>query len=307
MDFVGKRRWFFLLSGILIIAGIISILIPPAFRFGIEFTGGTVLTLTFEDSVEQESLSSLMSDLGHKEAVIQKLGDKSFLVRTKTLQEPIQENEPSEREQIEEAIDSEIGNVILEGAAVSPIVANETVRNAIIAILFASLAILFYISWAFRLVPNSFRMGTTAIIAAIHDVLIVVGLFSILGKVIDIEINAMFITGVLTVVGYSVHDTSVVFDRIRENTARRISRDIVTTVNMSIMETIGRSLTTSITTLIVILAIFLLGGNTLNSLLVTLVIGIITGTYSSIFVASQLLVVWEQKPIFGNRGTTIEN
>ena len=111
MDFVGKRRWFFLLSGILIIAGIISILIPPAFRFGIEFTGGTVLTLTFEDSVEQESLSSLMSDLGHKEAVIQKLGDKSFLVRTKTLQEPIQENEPSEREQIEEAIkDTKIFN-----------------------------------------------------------------------------------------------------------------------------------------------------------------------------------------------------
>lgn len=307
MDFVAKRHWFFLLSGIIIIAGIISILIPPGFRFGIEFTGGTVLNLTFEEPVDQESLGFLLSSMGHEEAVIQKLGDKAFLIRTRTLDDAVQENEPSERERIKEAINSQIGTVILEGAAVSPVVAKETVRNAIIAVLFASLAILIYITWAFRLVPNSFRMGATAIFAAIHDVLVVVGMFSILGKIVDIEINAMFITGILTVVGYSVHDTIVVFDRIRENTGRRISRDIVTTINVSIMETIGRSLTTSLTTLIVILAVFLLGGNTLNSLLLTLVIGIITGTYSSIFVASQLLVVWEQRQIFGGRGTTVEN
>jgi len=307
MDFVGRRRWFFLLSGIIIIAGIISILIPPGFHFGIEFTGGTVLNLTFEESVEQEPLETLLSSMGHKQAVIQRLGDKAYLIRTKSLENPVQENVPSERELIKEAIESQIGTVILEGAAVSPIVAKETVRNAIIAVLFASLAILIYITIAFRLVPNSFRMGATAILAAIHDVLVVVGMFSILGKIVDIEINAMFITGILTVVGYSVHDTIVVFDRIRENTGRRISRDIVTTVNISIMETIGRSLTTSLTTLIVILSIFLLGGATLHSLLLTLVIGIITGTYSSIFIASQLLVVWEQKQFFSGREKTMED
>lgn len=308
MDFVGKRRWFFLFSGIVIIAGLVSILIPPGFRFGIEFTGGSALNVTFQDSVEQESLGSLLSSVNHKEAVIQRLGDKTYLIRTRTLAPPLQENDLSERQQIEEAMSSQLSPIVISDiAAVSPIVAKETVRNAIIAVLFASFAILFYITLAFRQVPNSFRMGITAIIAAIHDVFVVVGIFSILGKIMDAEINAMFITGILTVVGYSVHDTIVVFDRIRENTSRRISRDIVTTVNISIMETIGRSLTTSLTTLIVILAVFLLGGDTLNSLLLTLLIGIITGTYSSIFVASQLLVVWERKEIFGRRGASVEN
>ena len=182
----------------------------------------------------------------------------------------------------------------MEVSEVSAVVAQETVRNAFFAILAAAAAILIYISWSFRLVPNSFRMGSTAILAAVHDVLVVVGIFSILGKVFNLEINAMFITGVLTVVGYSVHDTIVVFDRIRENTARRVSRDLATTINTSIMETLGRSMTTSITTIFVILALLLLGGGTILSLLVALLVGIITGTYSSIGIASQLLITWER-------------
>jgi preprotein translocase subunit SecF len=152
-----------------------------------------------------------------------------------------------------------------------------------------------YISFAFRLMANSMRLGVAAIVAALHDVLITLGIFSILGKVIDLEVNAMFITGILTVVGYSVHDTIVVFDRIRENTARRVSRDMSTTINISIMETIGRSLTTSLTTLTVIVALLLMGGGTIESLLYTLLIGVIVGTYSSIAIASQLLLVWEEK------------
>ena len=142
-------------------------------------------------------------------------------------------------------------------------------------------------------------MGSTAILAAIHDVLVVVGIFSILGKFINAEINAMFITGILTVVGYSVHDTIVVFDRIRENTMKRVSRDLATTINVSIMETLGRSLTTSMTTMFVILALLSLGGGTILSLLLALLVGIITGTYSSIGIASQLLITWEQGGIRG--------
>jgi preprotein translocase subunit SecF len=159
----------------------------------------------------------------------------------------------------------------------------------------AALFIMIYISFAFRLMTNSMRLGVAAIVAALHDVIITLGAFSILGKVIDLEVNAMFITGILTVVGYSVHDTIVVFDRIRENTARRVSRDMGTTINISIMETVGRSLTTSLTTLTVIVALLLMGGGTIESLLYTLLIGVIVGTYSSIAIASQLLLVWEER------------
>ena len=138
-------------------------------------------------------------------------------------------------------------------------------------------------------------MGTVAIIAAIHDVLLVLGFFSLAGRFINLEINAMFITGILTVVGYSVHDTIVVFDRIRENFIKNPSRSLEIIVNTSISETLGRSLTTSFTTVIVIAAMLLMGGQTIQSLLYTLLIGIIAGTYSSLWIASQMLVVWENK------------
>ena len=141
-------------------------------------------------------------------------------------------------------------------------------------------------------------MGTVAIIAAIHDVLIVVGFFSLAGRFINLEINAMFITGILTVVGYSVHDTIVVFDRIRENFIKNTSRNLEVIINTSIAETLGRSLTTSFTTLIVISSMLLMGGQTIQSLLYALLIGLITGTYSSLWIASQMLVVWENKEWF---------
>ena len=298
MDFVGKRRWFLLFSIGIIVIGIASMLVPPGFRIGTEFTSGSALTVTFVAPVAQDQVRDAMAELGHPQAVIQGVGERGFLIRTRTLEEADSDagaEGTSERQRVEDRL-AELQEIeTTELFAVSPIVARETVRNAAIAVGFAAVAILFYITWAFRLVPNPFRMGSAAIIAAVHDVLIVVGLFSILGKFINVEINAMFITGILTVVGYSVHDTIVVFDRIRENTARRVSRDLETTINISIMETLGRSLTTSITTVTVVVALLLLGGPTIQSLLFTLLIGILTGTYSSIFIASQILVVWEKR------------
>ncbi|MQF82902.1 protein translocase subunit SecF [SAR202 cluster bacterium AD-802-E10_MRT_200m] len=303
MDFVGHRNWFFIFSTLLIVAGLISIAMPQGFKAGIEFTGGSALTISYTEPVSQSDVRKVLSspELQHEEAIIQGLGKNSYLVRTTTLLEEAPRNNsgvvigPSEREKVETALEQLAPfSTSPDIAAVSAVVAQETVRNAIFAVVIASLAITLYISWAFRLVPNSFRMGTTAIIAAIHDVLIVVGIFSILGRLLNIEINAMFITGILTVVGYSVHDTIVVFDRIRENTAKRVSRDLSTIINVSIMETLGRSLTTSLTTIFVIVAIVILGGGSIQSLLITLMIGIITGTYSSIGIASQLLITWER-------------
>jgi preprotein translocase subunit SecF len=297
VDFVGKRRWYFIFSLIIIGAGIASMLIPPGFRVGVDFTGGSALSITFDGQVPQEDVRALMTDLGYEEAVVQRLGESSYLLRTRTLEEEASQGTQggaSEREVLERALGGLAPIVTSDLASVSAVVAQETVRNAIIAVLIAGVAILLYITWAFRAMPNSLRMGTVAILATVHDVLVVVGTFSLLGKVIDLEINVAFIIGILTVLGYSVHDTIVVFDRIRENTERRVSRELATTINISILETLSRSLITSITTLLVITALLLLGGGTIQSLLVTLFVGILTGTYSSIAIASQLLVVWER-------------
>jgi preprotein translocase subunit SecF len=296
LDFVGKRRWFFIFSLVIIGAGILSILVPPGFRVGIEFTGGSALTVTFDEKVPQEEVRSLMTDLGYEEAIVQRLGEDAYLLRTRTLDEkaPKSSEESSEREQLERALANLAPIITSDLASISAVVAKETVRNAIIAIFIAGVAILLYITWAFRAMDNSFRMGSVAIIATLHDVLVVVGMFSLLGKVWNLEINVAFIIGILTVLGYSVHDTIVVFDRIRDNSERRVSRVLATTINISILETFSRSLTTSVTTLLVVSALLLLGGGTIQSLLVTLFVGILTGTYSSIAIASQLLVVWEQ-------------
>lgn len=175
---------------------------------------------------------------------------------------------------------------------VSALVAGETVRNSVIAVLVAAIGILLFITYAFRSVPNPFRYGVCAVIALVHDMLVVLGIFAILGQFFDTEVNAMFILGILTVLGYSVHDTIVVFDRIRENVGRNFSRDMSVVVNVSLMETIGRSLNTSITLLFTLFALLLFGGSTIENFILVLIIGVIAGTYSSIGIASQVLVMW---------------
>jgi preprotein translocase subunit SecF len=153
--------------------------------------------------------------------------------------------------------------------------------------------ILLYITWAFRAVSHPFRYGVCAIITLLHDILIVVGLYSIFGKLFGTEINSMFITALLTVIGFSVHDTIVVFDRIRENVRRNPGREFDVVVNESLIQTLGRSLNTSVTVLLTLVALLLFGGVTIRDFVLVLLIGIIVGTYSSVFNASQLLVVWE--------------
>jgi preprotein translocase subunit SecF len=154
---------------------------------------------------------------------------------------------------------------------------------------------LIYIAWAFRRMPKPFRWGTCAIIALIHDVFIVVAVFSVLGWLAGVEIDALFITGLLAVVGYSINNTVVIFDRIRENITKHISPDFAEVVNSSIVETLGRSLNTALTTLFVLLALFLFGGATIHYFVLVLILGVVVGTYSSIFISSELLVVWEKR------------
>ncbi len=299
MNLVAKRHWFYLLSAIIIVPGIISLLIPPSLYLGIEFTGGSTISVEFEAPVTHAQVREVMNKLGHSEAEIQTAGANSYFIRTTTLREAnVQTGASSEQDVIKQAFGGLATVSHMEVASVSGVVAKDTVRNAFIAVVIASIAILLYITYAFRHVPNPVRFGTTAVIALIHDVLVVTGIFSILGKMpVHMEINAMFITGLLTVIGYSVHDTIVVFDRIRENSARLPGERLERVINISILETLGRSLNTSLTVVFTTLALLLLGGESIRGFLLVLLIGIVTGTYSSICVASQLLMSWESGEI----------
>jgi preprotein translocase subunit SecF len=173
------------------------------------------------------------------------------------------------------------------------VVASETVVSAIWAILAAAVGIFLYVWWAFRNVPSPFRYGAAAIVALLHDTMVVVGIFAILGVVADIEVNTMFLIALLTVIGYSVNDTIVVFDRLRENVLLYPNRTLAANANLSISETIGRSLNTSLTLLFTLMALILFGGPTIRVFLWVLLIGVIAGTYSSIGIATNLLVAWE--------------
>ena len=202
----------------------------------------------------------------------------------------------SERQVIQDALEDSIGPIAGSRVdTVSPIIAQETVRNTFLALMVASVFILGYIWYAFRRVPRAYRYGIAAVVTLAHDTLIVLGVFSILGRVLGMEVNSMFIVGILTVAGYSVNDTIVVFDRIRENTIRVPDRRLEDTVNLSIIESVGRSINTSFTTLLVLLAMLLIGGDSIRELLLVVAIGVVVGTYSSIFIAAQFLVIWERR------------
>ncbi len=298
-DFVSRRGLFFAMSAVILIPGVISILIPPSLKPGIEFTSGATMTIDFvDDALGQGDVQDALTDAGHDEARVQRTSDNNFIVRMDELETPpsppIGPTPASERDQLEASLEASLGAfAVLNFNQVSEIVSNEIVVDAAIAVAFAALAILAYISWTFRNVPKSYRYGIAALVAAGHDVLFVVGAFSIFGKLFGTEVDAMFITGVLTVLGFSVHDTIVTFDRIRENVAVNPGVDYEEIVNASLTETLARSLNTSITVVFAILALLLLGAGQVDVLLLALLLGIVAGTYSSIFIASQILVSWE--------------
>ena len=288
IDFMGRKQWFFLLSIIAMGISMVS-LVVFGLQPGIDFTGGTSMTLRFNPQVQQEELRQEITTFGHPEAIIQS-SDEDFLIRMKEIS-------PAEREELTTKLSEELSTevVVRDYNTISPSIAGETATSAGIAVMIASIAMLFYIAWAFRRMPSPFRWGACAIIALIHNVLIVAGIFSILGKTVSVEIDAMFLTGVLTVVGYSINNTVVVFDRIRENIIKGISLDFAIVVNSSLLETLGRSLNTSLTTICVTLALFLFGGATIHNFMLVLLIGLIAGTYSSMLIAGPLLAVWEKK------------
>ena len=290
IDFASKRRWFYLLSLAVILPGVVFLIIAPGLNAGIDFTGGSTLSLQFAQPVEQEDIKLELVRIGQPDAIVQQLGGGLFFVRTKELTD---ERKNAIVERLENRLSPE-GVDILSFDLVSPVVAGETVRNALYAVLLSAVGIFFYVWWAFRNLPSPFRYGVAAIVALLHDAMIVVGIFAILGEVADMEVNTMFLIALLTVIGYSVNDTIVVFDRLRENVLVFPNRRFTESVNVSISETLGRSLNTSLTLLITLSALMLFGGVTLRSFLLVLLIGVVAGTYSSIAIATQVLVSWEE-------------
>ena len=296
MDFVGKRFWFFIISLLVIAPGVVFLISTPGLKPGIDFTGGSSMTLQFPEgsSLDQQDLRDVLAKDGYNESTVQNMGGDSFFVRTKELDEEAKDNLV---ETITSSLSPDSQNLLQSFDLVSPVVAQETVLNALWAVIAAAIGIFFYIWWAFRNVPSPFRYGLAAIVALLHDTIIVVGIFSILGALFEIEVNTMFLIALLTVIGYSVNDTIVVFDKIRENVLAYSNRPFTEVVNLSISETIGRSINTSFTLLVTLLALILFGGSTIREFLLVLLIGVVAGTYSSIAIASQVLVTWDQKSV----------
>jgi preprotein translocase subunit SecF len=298
-DFVRNRRLFYLLSAIFLVPGIISLVLPGGLNPGIDFTSGTIMTIQFDQPVDQNKLRDVFAQLGHNEAIVQQSAPDLFVIRTR----PLTQAQPdatgqlgqSERQVIEQRLTENFGPLqILNLDQVSPLIAEEIVRYAIAAVAAAALCILGYLWWAFNKVTHPIRYGATAIVALLHDALVVLGIFSILGRLFpaQIELESTFIVAVLTVIGFSVHDTIVVFDRIRENFIRRSGEAFEDVINHSLAQTLTRSLNTSLTVILTLVALMLFGGITIRTFVLALLIGITTGTYSSIFVASMLLASW---------------
>jgi preprotein translocase subunit SecF len=291
-DFVGKKRWFFLGSTIIILVGLISIFLPQGFKLGTDFKPGSSFIFHFSPPISKAQLVQALSQAGYAEteATIQETRGADYVDFTIITRLLTSEEEDS----LKNYLSQQLGPYEIIGSGrVSAIVAAETVRNAIIAVVVAALGILLYLAWAFRKMPKPFRYGTCAIISLVHDVLVVLAVFSLLGRLFNLEINAMFITACLAVLGYSVNDTVVVFDRIRENISKGISAEFAVTVNRSLTETLTRSLNTTLTTLLACLAVYLFVGGPISGFMIALLVGFASGAYSS-FLASQLLVTWER-------------
>lgn len=297
-DIVGRRKWYFRFSGIVIVLGIAAMIystitIGTPVRLGVDFTGGSFLVYKFTEPTDESAVRAAFEAHGVTNPEVRRLGDpsentwqiRSTFIDADTLQT------------IEADLVANAGSIVREASnvtAVSPAIGGEVTEAAAFAVVVAALVILGFIWWAFRRVPRAHRYGVSAIAAMIHDILVALGFFALFGVLFGWEVDALFLTAILTVIGFSVQDTIVVFDRIRENIRRRREESFERVANRSILETIHRSLATQLNAIFVMIALLLFGGASIEQFIATMLVGMLSGTYSSIFVAVPLLVVWEK-------------
>ncbi len=291
MDIIGKRYYFFLISLIVIVPGMIA-LIAWGLPLAIDFTGGSDLEVTFASgqAPQPAQIIELYSKMGIPDVQAQTSGTDGMIIRSSEIDE-------ATKTKIVDQMQAQFNTTVntLRFDTVGPLIGAEVTRTAMIAVAAAAVLILGYITFAFRGVQHAVRFGTAAIIAMLHDILVVVGIEALLGHFLHWEADSLFLTALLTVIGFSVHDTIVVFDRIRENSTiyRRLAFERV--VNHSIIQTLGRSINTQLTVMVCTAALALFGGITIRQFSTILLIGIFSGTYSSVFNAAPILVVWENR------------
>ena len=288
IPFIKYRKIYFVFSGILVLASLVCLTIF-GLRLGIDFVGGSLLEVKFEtDRLTSEEIRTELKDFDLGEVIVQPTGERGVIIRMKATDVEIRElviHQLKERAEL----------IVMRNDLIGPVIGQELRDSTKMIIILALLAILIYIAIAFRRVSrpiSSWQYGVASLIALFHDVLIVLGLFAILGFFYYVEITIPIITALLVILGYSINDSVVIFDRIRENLIKRIGITYEETVNISLNQTLTRSIITSLTTLFVLLAIFFFGGITLRYFALALIVGITLGTYSSIFLASPLLVSW---------------
>ncbi|HPK54779.1 MAG TPA: protein translocase subunit SecF [Smithellaceae bacterium] len=281
LDFVGKRKFAIAISAALIIISILSVILHRGLNFGIEFAGGTIIQIKFTKTVSADAIRNSFQEININDAIIQDIGKDEIIVRTN---QPISQGLETK---IGDAISKQLGKdnyEIRRIEFVGPKVGTDLTNKAILAIIFAWIGMLIYISWRFE-----FRYAVGAIIALVHDTIITIGALSLLNK----EFTLTIVAALLTVIGYSINDTIVVFDRIRENRKKDLKRGLAEIINSSINETLSRTILTSLTVILVLIALFFLGGPVIHDFAFTLLVGVVVGTYSSIFIASPIVLFFE--------------
>lgn len=285
------KLFYFIFSFLVILPGL-YFLLTSGLKLGIDFIGGALLEYHFEKPVDVAELRKVVTIQGVEVGQITTSGTNLYIIRTKPVEQEkinlITKNLNDKYGRVEERRIENVG----------PTIGEELQHKTLIALGLASLVIVGYISFSFRKIPkpaSSLRFGICAIGALLHDILLVIGVFAILGHYLGVEVDILFVTALLTIIGFSVHDTIVVFDRIRENLIKNIGKKFTEVANISVVQTLARSLNTSLTVVFVLAALLLFGGETIKWFVVALLIGIISGTYSSIFNATALLTFWEEK------------
>lgn len=294
LKLVQNRRWYFLISAILIIPGLISMLVTTIatgspFRTSIDFKGGSLWEISFGQTMSPASVVDFLNANGYTDTSVQTVNDdRTIVIRTASLA-------TEDKQALFAKLVAKFGDATeRQFSSVGPLVGQETTRAALLAIIATAVATLAFVALAFRKVPHAFRYGVCAILKMAHDILFLLGVASILGNLIGWEVDSLFLTAVLTVVGFSVQDVIVVFDRIRENVPKYKGEELETIVNRSLTETLKRSLTTQLNAIFVMVAIIFFGGVTIRQFLLTMLIGMVAGTYSSLFFAVPMLVVWQK-------------
>lgn len=289
IDIVKRRYLFFGISLLVIVPGLIALLIW-GLPLAIDFKGGSLLYVRFDSGKvpQPAEIVAIYKEFGYEDTLVQTSGTDSMFIRSVAMNE-------TERGKMVTEMENRFGTTITveRFETVGPSVGNEVALRAAGAVGLAAVGILLYITYAFRGVPHAFRYGVSAIIAMLHDVAVVIGIEAFMGHFLRWEVDSLFLTALLTVIGFSVHDTIVVFDRIRENANIYRRLDYQTVVNHSIVQTLARSINTQLTVMITLFALAVFGGITIRHFVVTLLIGVFSGTYSSIFNAAPILVVWE--------------